>query len=198
MNLRVFSALIGLILFCGLCRALPSPRVVNGNNALPAEFPYMASLRGRTGVHNCGATIIDSEWVLTAAHCIFSQNPADFSVQYGTNEITYGGDFVSKVKRVILHQGYDDNKSFVHDIALLQLSEPIVFNELVQPAPLPDYLEFVASGVEAELVGWGFNDVSVFEVKEFEEKEIGNGKVLIRNNLRRGIQRERIKGAFSK
>lgn len=164
MTATVFSTLIGLILFCGLCSALPSARVVNGLNALPAEFPFMASLRSRTGLHTCGATIIHQEWILTAAHCIFSDNPADFSVQYGTNEITQSGDFISKVKRVILHQGYDDNKSFVHDIALLQLAEPIEFNQLVQPATLPDYLEFVSSGVQAELVGWGFNDVSALKL----------------------------------
>ena len=99
---------------------------------------------------------------MTAAHCIFSENPEDFSVQYGTNEISQDGDYVSKVKRVIIHQGYDgDNKSFVHDIALVQLVDPIVFTAAVQPVELPDYMEFAPGGVRAELIGWGVNDVSI-------------------------------------
>lgn len=140
---------------------LISGRVVNGVNALPGEFPFMASLRNRIGSHTCGSTIIHAEWVMTAAHCIFSMNPDDFSVQYGTNVISQSGRYVAQVKRVIVHQGYNDNKSFVHDIALLQLVDPIEFSAYVQPATLPDYMEFVEGGVKAQLIGWGFNDVSV-------------------------------------
>lgn len=146
-----------------VANAAPPPisnRVINGTPALSAEFPFMASLRNRMGSHTCGASIIHADWVMTAAHCIFSSNPEDFSVQYGTNEISQSGRYVTHVKRVIMHQGYDDKESFLHDIALLQLTEPIEFKENVQPVVLPDYMEFTESGAVAQLIGWGFNDVS--------------------------------------
>lgn len=166
------NGLLGLLLIAAVCVAAPSvlppsinSRVVNGTNALPNEFPFAASLRNRIGSHTCGASIIHEEWVMTAAHCIFSTNPNDFSVQYGSNEISQNGDFIAKVKRVILHQGYDDNKSFVHDIALVQLMEPIVFSAgVVEPVTLPDYLEMVDGGVTAQLIGWGFNEVGPFVI----------------------------------
>lgn len=164
----LFVLLLGLFL-ARSCVAAPSPfsslisgRVVNGENALPAEFPFMASLRTPTGLHTCGATIIHQEWVMTAAHCMVYDGPADYTVQWGTNEISPNGENVSQVKRVIVHQGYDNvTKSFVHDIALLQLVEPIVFNDRVQAVRLPDYMEMAPGGERAELIGWGLNDVSV-------------------------------------
>lgn len=154
------------VIFVGLQRStcnggpLIANRVVNGSDALYAEFPYMASLRTRTGMHTCGATILATDWILTAAHCIYSENPEDYSVQYGTNEISRNGDYIVKVKKIVVHQGYDGDNNFIHDIAVLQLEEPIEFNKNVHPVQIPEYLELTEGGVGAMVVGWGYNDTA--------------------------------------
>ena len=46
-------------------------RLIGGQNAIPHEFPWMVSI-SRKGGHFCGGTILNSRFVLTAAHCLCS------------------------------------------------------------------------------------------------------------------------------
>lgn len=43
-------------------------RVVGGSSASSGQFPYIASLR-RSNSHFCGAAIVSSVYLLSAAHC---------------------------------------------------------------------------------------------------------------------------------
>ncbi len=45
-------------------------RVVGGQDAQKGAWPWIASLRWLGG-HVCGATLIDREWLITAAHCVY-------------------------------------------------------------------------------------------------------------------------------
>lgn len=52
-------------------------RIVNGTNAMDDQVPFQGSLQ-INGTHHCGCVIItsayqksnESEWLLTAAHCV--------------------------------------------------------------------------------------------------------------------------------
>ncbi|XP_020812652.1 lectizyme [Drosophila serrata] len=128
--------------------------VINGTEADPHSAPYIVSLATNPAKHShiCGGTIIDKNWILTAAHCI--SNPVNMSAIAGLHVRAEVDELTQQ--RIIdfgrVHEKYTGGVG-PYDIAILHVSESFIFNEWVSPATLPSREE-VHEG-ETHLYGWG-------------------------------------------
>ncbi|XP_045775532.1 trypsin-1-like isoform X4 [Maniola jurtina] len=143
---------------------------IGGRNALPGEFPHMGALGWRavagTWVFKCGASLISSKFLLTAAHCS-KATPLDTNIVSVDPEIVRLGDkniidtwsrglnpIDAKILRIIVHPEYKAPKKY-YDIAIIELEEERFFTSNVQPACLWSEFDTSKLGTSATLTGWG-------------------------------------------
>ncbi|XP_036232199.1 serine protease SP24D-like [Bactrocera oleae] len=125
----------------------PSLRILNGQVAASAQFPYQVSVRVNKQ-HICGGALVSPKFVLTAAHCVHNVDHNFLGVQAGTVSRTAGGLFRA-VSSVIVHPQY----GFDNDIALLQLETPFDYSDAIQPIRVADW--DVPAGESVIISGWG-------------------------------------------
>ncbi|XP_031440265.2 transmembrane protease serine 7 [Clupea harengus] len=131
-------------------------RIVGGVNALEGEWPWQVSLLF-SGHLYCGASVISSDWLLSAAHC-FSRlsDPRQWAAHMGM--LTQGSaKHVADVRRIVVHKYYNA-RNFDYDIALLQLRKPWPpsLGSFIQPACLPATSQALSEHHRCWVTGWGY------------------------------------------
>ncbi|KAG8436321.1 hypothetical protein GDO86_007431, partial [Hymenochirus boettgeri] len=155
-------------------------RIIGGVDARQGHWPWIVSIQYTVGTgfgHFCGGSIINREWVLTAAHCF-----KNFEKNYHILRVVFGGHKLSrlhkdaeirKVKRIILHEKYIP-KTYANDIALIQLKEPINYNDRIQPACFPSVSANVRYMTDCYVAGWGvMKEKSTVTADILQEARVG-------------------------
>ncbi|XP_068895885.1 brachyurin-like [Tenebrio molitor] len=123
-------------------------RIINGDQAGLAQFPWQAALFiGSYFV--CSGSIISEEWILTAAQCI--DGVGAVTVLAGIVDLNGSGAVVQS-SDLIVHKDYDHD-NFLNDIGLVQLRSPLTFTRYLAPIALADNL--LEDGLDVTISGWG-------------------------------------------
>jgi len=144
---------------CECGRAPAINRIVGGKKATKHSRPYQAYMQAcsDSGCWSCGGTLLNKQYVLTAAHCVDQAKAGTIKVALGEHDIQKDVETKTAqqiVGSAIVHPQWNRAQT-EHDIAIIKLNSAVTFNDNVVPACLPTDKKKTYAGKSAVVSGWG-------------------------------------------
>ncbi|KAK3580434.1 hypothetical protein CHS0354_035476 [Potamilus streckersoni] len=170
--IRMFNLFEGLIIQKSHQETERSPKIIGGVVSSKADWPWQVAIFTYQNdvmkpVFLCGGTLIQTDVILTAAHCLASPSvkPDQLLVVAGEYDRTIeeGTEQTRSVINITLHPIYVGNSPLLdgNDIAIVQLNESVLVTEHVKPIPrVTNDVAQVKASQRCFMTGWGVSDVA--------------------------------------
>ncbi|KAG7221973.1 hypothetical protein INR49_028256 [Caranx melampygus] len=161
---KLVTVLVLVHITGGLDGAEVRSSIVGGKDAPKDRWPWMVHLNITTSdgakKWRCGGTILNAEWVLTAAHCwdpSLQPDPSRSMAWVGTHSLQKESARYLGIVYVIPHRNYRAvGKGYLNDIALIKLKKKLRFSQSVRPVSLPSVDDTFGPSSECWITGWGY------------------------------------------
>nr|XP_024218898.1 limulus clotting factor C [Halyomorpha halys] len=150
------------------------PAISYGSKIAHSEFPWHVALYKQNSANEnvlyiCGGTILHPRVILTAAHCLYSEDyfqieNATFTVVAGKYDVSWEhtdpGEQRLKVVDIKFPNTFIGYRNrYADDIALLELNTTIKFNSAIMPVCIDWSLEYLIDlPTVGTVVGWGWTE----------------------------------------
>nr|AAI07994.1 Zgc:123217 [Danio rerio] len=140
------------------CGVAPlNTRIVGGTDAPAGSWPWQVSIHYNNR-HICGGTLIHSQWVMTAAHCIINTNINVWTLYLGrqtqSTSVANPNEVKVGIQSIIDHPSFN-NSLLNNDISLMKLSQPVNFSLYIRPICLAANNSIFYNGTSCWATGWG-------------------------------------------
>jgi secreted trypsin-like serine protease len=152
MAVTVIVALMAFLPGTAAAETKYSARIVGGDEASIADYPYAVYLTDSGGSQFCGGALIGRSAVVTAAHCAAAMSKSSIRVVAGREDEQTEAGVVARVSSVWTAPGFVEPERG-DDIAVLKLDRDLPY----RPAKLPNGNDtaLYAAGTNATVLGWG-------------------------------------------
>ncbi|XP_074596629.1 serine protease 33-like [Brevipalpus obovatus] len=174
--LSLATTILGDQCECGL--ESQSNRVYLGSKVTQYRYPWMALIKVRHGnsesYSQCGGSLIDSQHILTAAHCVFKYNrvvsPSSVEVTLDilNKDLEYGT--IRKGLQIFYEPSYRSYNPMGNDIAIIRLQQSVPLNNRILPVCLPATNDRPFQ--KLMVAGWGVLDSRDTRTSDLNEVQV--------------------------